>query len=189
MQYVRTDGATTILPGGWPYPIAKLRLDEYPASIPKQPTLAQLAEFDVYPVTNATPAVPGVDYDINVEIIITDAQPTWTGSLWELGWSKRNMNQQELDARAEGAFEGQINVQRNSIVGLQNEQLRDVLGVIYSEYMAYQANNSVATPAIQQCATTWGVTRGQAVTRIINKYGGYITGIAEEFAIREDAFP
>jgi hypothetical protein len=87
---------------------------------------------------------------------------------------------------AEEEYAKSIDSSRDSVIGLNDSRLRDVIGVIYAEAKAYQANNSVTTPAIQKLSDVWGVTRGQAVARVVGKYGSYIANIAESFALRED---
>jgi hypothetical protein len=184
MSLVKTDGASTIVE--WPYSRSKLRLDAYPSTIPQSPTNAQLAEFNVFPVT----LLPQPAYDPATQRIQKQAQPVLNVSTWELDWDVIALSQADQDELArvasDNTYYSTVTSNRLTIRGMENDELRDVIGIIYSEAKGYEANNAVATPAIQACATEWGVTRGQAVTRIINKYGSYIGDVATAFAVRED---
>ena len=118
------------------------------------------------------------------------AVPVLNTGNWELGWTVSALTQQEIDYRTvvngeQNFFDNADNAYKLK-EGLRNPDLRHALGIIYSEAKAYEANNSIATPGIQKLADTWGVTRGQAITRVINKYGPYIPAITEAFALRED---
>lgn len=186
--YLLTDGAS---PPNFIKFISKAGIrKEYPnTSFPVDPSDELLAEFNVYGWNWA----PLPAYDESTEKLVTDGIPVLSGSplSWTMFYSVVPLSSEEIEAyirnQAENEFEDSNIVAQNSVAGLYKPELRDILGIIYSEYMAFRANNSIATPAIQAIADQWGVTRGQALTRIINKYGSYISNIATNFAIREDA--
>lgn len=101
-QYVKTDGGSTIIE--WPYSATKLKRDAYPSSVPRRPTLAQLAEFNVYPVVvNNTPT-----YNVNTEVAELNPTPSYTGATWELGWTVRPLTNDELVGRAKSVFESTV---------------------------------------------------------------------------------
>ena len=68
MAYVLTDGGSNVVT--YPYNIGLLRRDNPSVSFPAVPTNAQLAEWNVYPVT----PTPQPSYDL-IDDILTSTRP------------------------------------------------------------------------------------------------------------------
>lgn len=95
-------------------------------------------------------------------------------------------------AQANRNFDEGIEVALRSIEGLSDIRLLAALLVIYAEIKAWEANNTVDTPALQRAANTLGLTRLQTAQKIINKYGAGFMDMVEKVADREaalDALP
>lgn len=94
--------------------------------------------------------------------------------------------------QADRNFDEGIEVALRSIEGLSDIRLLAALLVIYAEIKAWEANNTVDTPALQRAANTLGLTRLQTAQKIINKYGVGFMNMVEKVADREaalDALP
>ena len=81
MEYVLTDGGSTVL--SYPYSIGLLRRDNPNTSFPASPTLAQLAEWNVFPVKDAEPPV----YDpLAYRLIESMSSPDLINGEWIQVW-------------------------------------------------------------------------------------------------------
>lgn len=188
MSYVRydiNDGVTVL---EWPYTYEKLRKDNPNTSFPREIMQSVLDAYGLAPVTVLSKPV----YDEATQRVQLQSTPLKdVDQLWYIGWDIIALTPEQITNRALSTasrnFVNNVDAERASILGLEDDRLRDVIGIIYTEAKAFQANSQVTTPGIQTIADTWGVTRGQAMQRVINKYGSYISNICERFAIREDA--
>lgn len=88
---------------------------------------------------------------------------------------------------AEEQFERDFDAELKSLDGLDNTRIIMSVLFVLIEIRAYQANNSVPTPAIDKLVQVWGGTKSEAVTRVLKKYGPKAANLIEKFAIREDA--
>jgi len=80
----------------YPYTIGNLRKDNPRTSFPKVIFEETLAEFDVYPVTEAS-----VSYDPATQIIAPNAQPSLVDGKWVLGFSIIELTPEQIEAKAQ----------------------------------------------------------------------------------------
>jgi hypothetical protein len=159
-----------------------MKVDNPNVSFPANPTPSQLAEFYVFGVSElSTPA-----YDVETQRLVRDTVPVLDSSGWTLGWSTIALNQPQIDnykrANIDQIYDFNVDSDRRTVYGMHNDKLRDVIGIIYTEARAFEANNTIATPAVNELSNVWGITKGDAVQRVIDNYGPYISNIAGAFA-------
>lgn len=185
-EFVLTDGASTIVQ--FPYTIRQLRMDNRNVSFPPEMTAQQLADWNVFPVVRLSQPV----YDPLTQRLEINAQPTLNLGVWERGWTVMNLDAQTQTILArrniDSDFRQQFDAERKSMVGLDDDRVIFACLIILTEIKAYQANNSVPTPAVDVLVSVWGGTKGQAVTRFMDKYGPKMAKLVKKFAVREDAF-
>ena len=96
MSYVLTDGPNIKV---YPYNIGLLRRDNPNVSFPASPTDAQLAEWNVFPVSPTS--VP--DYD-PLSSRVTEDRPRLSGSAWVQVWRVESLSTEEAKLAFDGAL-------------------------------------------------------------------------------------
>lgn len=92
MAYVLTDGGSTVVT--YPYSIGLLRRDNPNVSFPANPTNAQLAEWNVYPVVATT----APSYNVITQNLV-EQNPQRVETSWRQVWSVEPATQAEIDER------------------------------------------------------------------------------------------
>jgi len=82
----------------YPYSLGRLRKDNPSTSFPKQPSLASLAEFDVYPVTEVTPTLA------DGEKLVKVWTPTLVSGEWVLPHQAVAKTEEDLATESEVAW-------------------------------------------------------------------------------------
>ena len=82
----------------YPYSLGQLRKDNPSTSFPKQPSLASLAEFDVYPVTEVTPTLA------DGEKLVKVWTPTLVSGEWILPHQAVAKTEEDLATESEVAW-------------------------------------------------------------------------------------
>ena len=82
----------------YPYSLGQLRKDNSNTSFPKQPSLAGLAEFDVYPVTEVTPTLA------DGEKLVKTWTPTLVSGEWILPHQAVTKTEEDLATESEVAW-------------------------------------------------------------------------------------
>jgi len=82
----------------YPYSLGQLRKDNSNTSFPKQPSLAGLAEFDVYPVTEVTPTLA------DGEKLVKVWTPTLVSGEWILQHQAVAKTEEDLATESEVAW-------------------------------------------------------------------------------------
>jgi hypothetical protein len=82
----------------YPYSLGQLRKDNSNTSFPKQPSLASLAEFDVYPVTEVTPILTDSEKLVKVWV------PTLISGEWILPHQAVAKTEEDLTTESEVAW-------------------------------------------------------------------------------------
>jgi hypothetical protein len=82
----------------YPYSLGQLRKDNSNTSFPKQPSLASLAEFDVYPVTEVTPILTDSEKLVKVWV------PTLISGEWILPHVAVAKTEEDLTTESEVAW-------------------------------------------------------------------------------------
>ena len=80
----------------FPYRVVDLKADNPNTSFPSNPSDALLAEWDVFPVTEA--AKPSYDDDQTVD---RNSTPVLVNGAWIVGWTVRDLTQAEIDDLAD----------------------------------------------------------------------------------------
>ena len=78
----------------FPYRVVDLKADNPNTSFPSNPSDALLAEWDVFPVTEA--AKPSYDDDQTVD---RNSTPVLINGAWIVGWTVRDLTQAEINDR------------------------------------------------------------------------------------------
>lgn len=92
MSYVWTDANLNVL--AYPYSRELFQRDHLCVSLPETPTLAQWAEYGVYPVR----VLPKENYDSKTQYCRLNEVPQFIDGDWVIGWTVSNMTEAELDA-------------------------------------------------------------------------------------------
>ena len=82
----------------YPYSLGQLRKDNLNTTFPKQPSLASLAEFDVYPVTEVTPTLA------DGEKLVKVWTPTLVSGEWVLPHQAVAKTEEDLATESEVAW-------------------------------------------------------------------------------------
>ena len=93
----------------YPYSLGQLRKDNPSTSFPKQPSLAGLAEFNVYPVTEATPTLA------EGEKLVKVWTPTLVSGEWILPHQAVAKTVEDLATESEVAW-ANLREQRNTLL-------------------------------------------------------------------------
>jgi hypothetical protein len=94
----------------YPYSLGQLRKDNPNTSFPKQPSLASLAEFDMYPVTEVTPTLA------DGEKLVKVWTPTLVSGEWILPHQAVAKTAEDLATESEVAW-ANLREQRNKLLG------------------------------------------------------------------------
>ena len=94
----------------YPYSLGQLRKDNPNTSFPKQPSLASLAEFDMYPVTEVTPTLA------DGEKLVKVWTPTLVSGHWILPHQAVAKTTEDLATESEVAWDN-LREQRNKLLG------------------------------------------------------------------------
>ena len=173
-NWVKTDGGTVVV--DFPYTKRKLREDFPNVSFKRDVTVESLADKNVFPVVT----LPQPAYDTATQALTRDAQPTFNGGQWELGWTVRSLTQEELDDRARAKFEKDYSQSR---VGLTDSDVITLLA-LYSEIQLYRSDNTADTPLIDaiKAQVFPGQTKVQIALTIESKAENFLVNAAVAFA-------
>jgi hypothetical protein len=93
----------------YPYSLGQLRKDNSNTSFPKQPSLLELSEFDVYPVTEVTPILTDSEKLVKVWV------PTLISGHWILPHKAVQKTEEDLEIELNVKFSN-LREQRNKLL-------------------------------------------------------------------------
>lgn len=134
MAYVLTDGGSNVVT--YPYNIGMLRRDNPNVSFPANPTNAQLAEWDVYPVAST----PQPSYDLIGEIL-TEASPELNNGVWTQVWTVTAASPAQA-AAANMMYEQSSQGQASALLAASMGQVLEAFELakrLHPDFVAYRA--------------------------------------------------
>lgn len=90
-------------------------------------------------------------------------------------------------AHAQSQYQNEFEKQRRDSNALNTDQTTIALCFLISEIRAFQANQTISTPAIDKLVEAWGSTKEQAITTVLDKYESEIVDLVSIFADYEKA--
>lgn len=134
MAYVLTDGGSNVV--AYPYNIGMLRRDNPNVSFPANPTNAQLAEWNVYPVT----PTPQPSYDL-IDEILTEATPEFNSGTWAQAWTVTNATAEQSEA-ARLRYEEASSDRADELLAASMKQVLEAFELskkLHADFVAYRA--------------------------------------------------
>ena len=107
-MHIKANGSTLEV---YPYSISLLRKDNANTSFPKIPSVSEMAQFNMHPVTT----VDEPTYNVRTQVLSQNNEPTLVSGVWTLGFTVTDRSTDELTAYdSQLAFE--IREQRDALL-------------------------------------------------------------------------
>jgi len=178
-MYTLTDGNGQIVEH--PYSVAQLRGANPNTSFPREMTDAQLAEWNVYPVTPTTAPEPSSDYKVIVEVNpVSNGDGTWTQTFEEQDRftgddkaAKEAAYAEQLKREAIAKIEADFEAEVADITSQYSRTEIDTFSAQRKEAEAWNADNTVATPFIDEIIGNNNRQKQEQVDLILSKVALY----------------
>jgi len=90
-MHIKANGSTLEV---YPYSISLLRKDNANTSFPKIPSVSEMAQFNMHPVTT----VDEPTYNVRTQVLSQNNEPTLVSGVWTLGFTVTDRSTDELSA-------------------------------------------------------------------------------------------